>query len=219
MTSMTIRDHIGLAVLLLVGIVCTACGRQRTKEEMMEGLSPEMRRALEATDSTPMISAGIDRPAFVPADQAELRDDDEVIGVVVQGRPKAYPLTKMSGLLDHVVNDHAIDAAGQPAAFTVTYCNATECVRVLETADHAPQTSLEIGTMGMLEGELLLFRGDVRFKQEETVEGLQDVPFQRMTWSQWQELHPDTEVYVGRSPDKIPSEDLRDEPTVDPSSP
>jgi hypothetical protein len=45
-----------------------------------------------------------DRPATVPAREADfLRDDDEVFGIVIRDRPRAYPITMLS--YHHVVND------------------------------------------------------------------------------------------------------------------
>jgi len=167
---------------------------------MLSGLSPELRQTLESVGrDTPMISAGIDRPAFVRSDAVSLRETDRVIGLVIEGHARAYPLVRMSSLLEHVVNDHVLDSTGQPKAFTVTYCNLTECVRVLESVDGGGGDNLEIGTLGLNDGGLMLYRKNERFKQEEPVAALRDVPFELMTWGEWKAKHPETEVYVGPS--------------------
>lgn len=49
----------------------------------------------------------ISNPEFVPADEADIADDSWVLGVVIDGQPRAYSLN----LLNHheVVNDHIGD--------------------------------------------------------------------------------------------------------------
>lgn len=189
-----------LFLLLALSISATSCSQQQSKDEMLKGLSAERRQALESVDqNTPMVSPGIDHPALVPADSVDLKDKERVIGLMVEGHARAYPLKRMSGLLEHVVNDHVIDSRGNPKPFTVTYCNQTECVRVLEAIENVAGESLGIGTLGLNAGGLMLYRADNRFMQEEPVAALRDVPFELMTWAEWKAKHPDTEVYVGPS--------------------
>lgn len=167
---------------------------------MLQGLSAERRQALDSVDqNTPMVSPGIDHPALMPAGSVDLKDKDRIIGLIVEGHARAYPLKKMAGLLEHVVNDHVVDSRGTPKPFTVTYCNQTECVRVLESIENVAVESLGIGTLGLNAGGLMLYRGDSRFKQEEPVAALRDIPFELMSWAEWKAKHPNTEVYVGPS--------------------
>ena len=190
----------GLPPLLCVTVLGLGCSQRPSKDEMLSGLSPELRQTLESVGrNTPMVSAGVNHPAFVRSDAARLRETDRVIGLVIEDHARAYPLVRMSSLLEHVVNDHVLDSAGQPKAFTVTYCNLTECVRVLESSDGGGGDNLEIGTVGLNDGGLMLYRANEQFKQEEPVAALRDVPFELMTWGEWKTKHPETEVYVGPS--------------------
>lgn len=190
----------GLSLLLPLVAPGLGCSQRQSKDEILRSLPAEMRQALESVDSnTPMVSSGVNHPAFVRADAVKLRETDRVIGVVIDGHARAYPLARMSSLLEHVVNDHVLDRTGKPKAFTVTYCNRTECIRVLESSDGGGGDNLGIGTLGLNEGGLMLSRENERFKQDEPVAALRNVPFELMDWAQWKEQHPDTEVYIGPS--------------------
>lgn len=190
----------GLPLLSLLAVIGLGCSQRQSKDEMLSTLPAELRETLGSVDrNTPMVSSGVNHPAFVRSDAVSLREIDRVIGVVTEGHARAYPLTRMSSLLEHVVNDHVLDSTGQPKAFTVTYCNLTECVRVLESSDGGGGDNLEIGTLGLNDGGLMLYRANERFKQEEPVAALRDVPFELMTWGEWKAKHPETEVYVGPS--------------------
>lgn len=197
-----------LCALMVVPLVlCSVgCRPERNWDDMVAQLTPEQRRQMEPMYSTPMVSSGIEKPQLITADQATLRDSQEVIGVIVHGRPRAYPLVKMSGTQEHVVNDHVVDAAGDPRAFTVTYCDLTECIRVFEPVAGRPSESLGMGTVGLLDGGLQLSLGDQSFKQLDNVEQLRDVPHQRVTWEQWKAEHPDTLVYLGIPNRNLPSD-------------
>lgn len=53
--------------------------------------------------------AAVFDPDFVPAAEAEIPDDAWVLGVVIQGQPKAYSLNLLNR--HEVVNDHSGDTA------------------------------------------------------------------------------------------------------------
>jgi hypothetical protein len=44
-------------------------------------------------------------PTIVAADQAEIGDSDMVMGVVINGEARAYPLNYMNGPYNEIVND------------------------------------------------------------------------------------------------------------------
>ncbi len=54
-------------------------------------------------------------PEIIAAADAELGDDDLVMGIVIEGRARAYPVNYMNGPLNEVVND---TLAGEPIAST-----------------------------------------------------------------------------------------------------
>src|SRR5438132_3563971 len=65
--------------------------------------------------TTPFMWPGIDHPKILPAAEAHLQDQDQVIGVEVEGEARAYLVSAFSGLQGHVVNDVL---AGQPVSVT-----------------------------------------------------------------------------------------------------
>lgn len=177
--------------------LAAGCRPQRDWDDLMAELPPEKRRQLEPMQSVPMVSQGVEDPQLIAGDEATLRGTQEVIGIVVQGIPRAYSLRALSGTQQRVVNDHVIDEHGDPRAFTITYCNSTECIRVFEPVSGNSAESLKMGTVGLIDGGLVLSFGDHQFKQADNFEGLRDVPHQRMTWDEWKAEHPDTFVYTG----------------------
>lgn len=54
-------------------------------------------------------------PEIVAADEVELGDEDLVMGIVIGGQARAYPVNYMNGPLNEVVND---TLAGEPIAST-----------------------------------------------------------------------------------------------------
>jgi hypothetical protein len=131
-----------------------------------------------------------------PALSATLPDDAEIVGVVVNGKARAYLLKALAPLDHHVVNDLV---AGVP--LSITYCNETQCLRAF-TGKTAGQP-LDIWTGGYANGLLLKVGSD--FFEQQSGKGLspgttfpyQDYPHERTTWKAWKEAHPASEVYAG----------------------
>jgi hypothetical protein len=87
-------------LLVALALPAAACGRG--------GDGPAPPRAERFTPERFYVERDLflaaDEPAAVPAGAASfLRDDDEVYGIVVAGRARAYPTTMLS--YHHVVND------------------------------------------------------------------------------------------------------------------
>src|SRR5579875_3244686 len=61
---------------------------------------------------------GIRTPPALPADRADLKPEDEVLGVEMGGHARAYRLKGMLGRSDHIVNDVL---GGKPVS--VTFCD------------------------------------------------------------------------------------------------
>lgn len=190
-----------ILLVLVVGgapFVALGCKKTKTKQEMLSGMSEQDRRALESMTNTPFLVDAANTPEFISASESRLNDNQEVIGVIVDGEARAYPLSRLSAMVDHVVNDSHVDETGQTVEFSVTYCDMTDCIRVLELAPDATEATLDIGTLGLLDGGLALRWNDKQFKQMDKVEGLKDMPFQRKNWAEWKSEYPETIVYVGR---------------------
>lgn len=140
---------------------------------------------------------GLVRPPSAPAATVTLKDTDAVIGVVVDGRPRAYVVNALSNPRTHVVDDVV---AGHPV--TVTYCDRKDCTRVFTGDGDGP---LDVNVGGYDDGLLLRINGR-RYRQDsgEAMEPGEPLPFPQMgfvrtTWKEWRDAHPDTDV-VGATP-------------------
>ncbi|HEX2030192.1 MAG TPA: DUF3179 domain-containing (seleno)protein [Actinomycetota bacterium] len=136
------------------------------------------------------------RPRFVPAAEAgHMRDDDVVLGVVVEAEARAYPWW----ILDdhHVANDVV---AGRP--ITVLLCEV--CSSGLAYDPVVDGRVLTFGQRHLYNGTITLDddqTGSVWYPVTATavageLEGttLRLLPLSQMEWRVWRELHPDTLV-------------------------
>lgn len=132
--------------------------------------------------------AGIGMPAVEPASSAKIDENAQIIGVEVDGQFRAYCICEMRSPFTHVVNDVV---GGVPV--TVTYCDRSDCARVLTQSDEL-NTPLEVGVGGFRDGQMLLRIDHRNFSQNAPEVPLQDLEFERMTWKEWKTAHPDTDV-------------------------
>jgi hypothetical protein len=127
-----------------------------------------------------------------------MRDDEEVIGVEVGGRARAYRLDAFRDRTRHLVNDWI---AGVP--LSVAYCDLSDCVRVY--TDPRGSAPLDIAVAGRFDGEMVVKLGGVLYfhKSGTPMEpGAGPLPFEllsptRTTWKEWARRHPETDVYEG----------------------
>jgi hypothetical protein len=143
---------------------------------------------------------GLISPRAEPAAASKVADGDEVIGVVVNGKPRAYWLQALKYPPWHIVND-VVD--GVPV--TVTFCDHTNCTQVY--TDRQSATPLDVNLGGLYGGELVLKIGGVLYFQEsgkpfEPAEGAPSLPYadhpwERTTWKEWRQRHPETDVFIG----------------------
>jgi len=142
---------------------------------------------------------GVRTPRTVAPEDAALEDTDEVVGVVVNGFARAYPLRILADPQHHVINDLI-----GGSAVSVAYCDQTECIRTYTGPGPEP---LQIAIAGLREHGLVIRVDGVYFdhKSGQVVEGppqaaplLGDaIPWTRTSWAQWRKAHPQTEVSVG----------------------
>jgi hypothetical protein len=132
--------------------------------------------------------------------EADIPDDAQVIGIVCDGRARAYSLAAMSLMTKHIVND-VIDTS----PITVTYCDRLDCVRVFEGEANSGKP-LAVNLMGYREGLLLQVGGQI-YEQESgrsltsgngAVIPLAAHPYQRTTWKEWKAVHPTTDIFTGK---------------------
>ena len=76
--------------------------------ERLEKVAPEPQAPRDRSEFTLLRDEGFPLnvdPEIVPADQAPIGDDDIVMGVVINGQARAYPVNYMNGPYNEVVND------------------------------------------------------------------------------------------------------------------
>lgn len=141
---------------------------------------------------------GVRLPPAVPAAGAGLADGEEVVGVVANGKARAYRLRTMKEQAQgRLINDLL---AGTPV--TITYCHIKRSVRVF-TADSTEV--LDIGVSGFQPDGMILSVFGRQFRQDTgrpvdprtPVPPLTSYPFEQTTWKLWREAHPDTDVSTG----------------------
>jgi hypothetical protein len=136
-------------------------------------------------------------PPVRAAEDANLTDEDRVVGVVVEGKARAYALKALSGMMQHVVNDLVDDVP-----VTVTYCDKSDCVRTF--TDKKRGDTLAVSQLGFADG-LLIRVGAGSYHQKTGKSLAPDGPPLALpkldhtvtTWKEWREQHPETEVFTG----------------------
>ena len=144
-------------------------------------------------DGIPAIS----KPAIVDiAASEELRDDDRMIGVVVEGKARAYPIRLL--MYHEAVNDTIGDT---PIA--VVYCPLCDSVSVVDR--RLGGTVHEFGISGLLiNSNVLLFDrtddslwsqvGFTAISGPNAGKSLAHLPWEITTAAAWREAHPDSTV-------------------------
>lgn len=144
----------------------------------------------------PDLFLAADDPRTVDADNADfLRPTDEVLGLLVSGHARAYPVRMLC--YHHVVNDRIADRP-----ITVTYC-------VICSSGIAYDPQIEgqrqfFGFHGIWQGTAVLYDQETRSNwlhlSGECIEGprkgarLQPIPGVHATWAEWKRMHPETDV-------------------------
>jgi hypothetical protein len=132
-----------------------------------------------------------------------LKDQEMVIGVVVEGLARAYPVNIMWGPENEVVND----TLGK-TPITTSWCPIALSGTVY-SRNHGGQR-LDFGAIGAEDGVLVLYDSTTHSRWSQ-VSGrattgplagaqLDKVPSLVTTWGRWRALHPDTTVYEDVEP-------------------
>ncbi len=145
---------------------------------------------------------GVRPSVFYAPGQITLSQNDEVVGVLVNGQPRAYLLDALRDLSHCVVND----VVGERAV-AVIYAADEQRIRVLVSRRKqgvAPTSSgepalLNVGITGEIGGQLMISYRGQDFFSDEPLQGLSDYPFSHCTWSTWRHAYPDTDIYIGES--------------------
>ena len=187
------RTAIALGLVSLVAFGCSTEPANKPSPPIDMGTMP-----------SPFVAPAIVLPPVRPAAEANLPDDETVVGVVVSGGARAYLLKALSPVSKNVVNDLIGDTP-----VSVTYFARTNCVRVF--TDVITGKPLDIRMGGYSGGMLLLVEGS--FFQQESSQSLTpglEFPYRTMsyeetTWGSWKQAHPESEVYTG----DLPANDIR----------
>lgn len=173
-------------VLVWLAVVTAGCGK------------PQPSTPPEPTGTPAFTPSGLRTPPVLPAAKAGLPDEASVVGVVVDGKARAYAIQALSSPAQHVINDLVSE---RPVS--VTFCDKTSCAKVY--AGKKPGEPLDL-TVGGFYRDGLLLRYQTGMYRQETGESMQPnapglpfeaYPFERTTWKAWKQKHPDTEVFTG----------------------
>jgi len=192
-----------IAVCLVVGGLTAAALLFGYYRHLMAQWAPLPESAVEQTPAPDMIALfpGVRLPPTRAAEDADLTEDAEVIGVCVAGHARAYAIESMTfPPWRHVVNDLL---GGYPVS--VTYCEKRNCARVFAGESTGVPLELDVGGLTTRQGMLLRVHG-INYAQgtgENIVSPVsapipyRHLPHARTTWAAWRKAHPDTDVYRG----------------------
>ncbi len=151
--------------------------------------------SVDAMMNTPFIVPPVLDPVVYLAKEVDIPPNEQVVGVVIGETVRAYLISALKHMQSHVVNENRGDFP-----VCVTYCDRTDCVRVMGT--DKGQT-LTVQTGGFQNGEMLLRLDDTMYPQNSAEVPLRDVEYTRTTWGEWLEAHPSTTVYLGYRRDDL----------------
>lgn len=196
------RGFLALAVVavlsleVLAGVLIFARERESRREEEERIAS----NPIPDVWSNGLLGHAIDLPEIVGTEEARIGSEDEVIGIEVGGKARAYHLKAFEKPSGHLVNDLI---GGVPVS--VVYCNLTDCVRVYTEAGRARPLELEVA--GLIDGEMIL-KVEGRFFYQKSgrpvgpAGSASSIPYRpleptRTTWAEWRRDNPETDVYIG----------------------
>jgi hypothetical protein len=145
---------------------------------------------------------GVIQPPTKRADEAQVGADEEIIGIVVDGKARAYRLKALLDPKQHIINDQIDDLP-----LTVAHCDVSNCTRVY--AGRRGEPPLDVAQAGLWNSDMIVkIKGF--YYQHRTGEssggdtGIPPLPcqaysFVRTSWKKWREQHPQTDIYVGDS--------------------
>ena len=132
----------------------------------------------------------IDNPIFISPEEAVVRDDEIVFGVVYKGEPRAYPSSILSQ--HEIVNDNI-----QGQEITVTYCPLTETTLGFLNQNLGVSGKLYNSNLVMYDRATdslipqIIFTGVTGALKGQKLE---QYPVTRTTWRLWKQQYPNTKV-------------------------
>ena len=133
------------------------------------------------------------------AERARPKDEMLVIGVVENGKAKAWSLESLLRPENHVYNDQLFG----PNGLSITFCDIADCVKVFSRDDGKPTRLGQGGPHSSRPGKMLVVADGKQYWQdtgEPLYNGappfpLKEVPHERTTWGEWKAKHPDSALY------------------------
>ncbi len=131
--------------------------------------------------------------------QSRPREDMEVIGVVCDGKAKAWSMESLIRPDNHVYNDATMGTNG----LSVTFCDIANCVKVFTQVGDKPINLGMGGPHSSRPGQMLVVANGKSYWQD-TLKPLYsasepfpctEIPHERMTWREWKAKHADSELY------------------------
>ena len=122
-------------------------------------------------------------------------DSALILGVVADGRPRAYLASGMAEPEWHLAHD----TLGSKQV-TVTYCDWNQCARAFERGTNAP-AAIRMG--GVKSGVMQIKLNEKNYDQTNPQIPLLDLTVVQMTWGEWKTLHPTTDIYLGNKEEKF----------------
>ena len=198
------RRWVFIALTLVVGVgIAVVAIRLSPRGE--ESSSSESSAVLPPSTFDPLLREKRFLPVAVqdevPLDDPRVSPDDQVVGVSVGGKHRAYALKAFAAVGRHVVND--LFGSGP---VTVSHCPRTQCTRVFFNPKGRERLQVAVGGFYGSEGkEALLLRVGMQRYHQETGNGVKSgspFPYQLTdykltTWREWRRRHPDSDIYAG----------------------
>ena len=185
----TIIEKLIIAVVAMGVIVATIFFT--LEDEDPAPLSVPVPIGIDDLNATGFVSymPGLNNPEFGGIDDIQLKPDERVLVLHIDGTVYGFPLLHMSGAGEHIVNC-SLDGL----AISVAHCNEADVSRVFQ--GDANTRRLDLSQAGLFKNELRLVHSDDEYQISDKSVPLDDVQFAEMTWSEFKSEYSDGLVYM-----------------------
>lgn len=150
--------------------------------------------------ATIAIVDAVQTPCFRNISAAQSMDDETVVGLLIDGRPYAFPLELMGQ-----VDQHLIGFSLNQKDVLVSHCNISGCTRVFQSDQVKKEPGpRDLSIFGLqLDGKMVLSLDGVRYTQDSHEIPLEDASFEITQLCDWQSQYPDSLLYCGDAQDEL----------------
>lgn len=171
----------------------TAAGETGSGEKVAS--VPTEKTAVEQP-AAPKVIPGISNPALFSADDVTLPEETLIVGIIVDGKARAYVCEAMMPVASCVVNDVI-----EKTPVTVTFHGPTKGVRVLAGESSGP--ALSVGVQSSTDETLTISIDGISHAQSDEAIALKSVDHVQTEWIAWKTEHPETMVFLGTLAEKF----------------